>query len=870
MGTNESIHLMALAALLHDIGKVHQRAKGTETTHFYSGADFLDSLGLSFPALVARYHHNMDGWSNETKLITEDLWRGYIIQIADHLSAGQRDSEPERCENACAFISPLSTINEYEAHAQLALCSLSSFSWRPTEGLDSEEVIRKNYSELWNLLRANLRELVKKYGNSERSLCHSVFNALRILLLQVPSACWKSVPDISLFSHSHSTAAIAVCLWEWLSERHNPIGLEFFNVDNAHALPNLVERIKQSPACLLLAADMSGIQKFIYAVTNKGAAKLVKGRSFLISMLPRISSHYILRKFDLPETQILYAGGGNFYMLLPNTDAVRNELPIIFRTLNRALRERFSGMLKFVYSTYELSGVQLEESKFGNVWNQLHRKLGEKKKRKFEHIPDNEILDIFNNPLGNDAIIDQSKSENICEICKVRKAQFNEQKVCNECREISELGKKLRDCKWIVEKWGQQNKTDDWWNMKIGDDYVSLQLENMNDIDDDSYIYAVNRPLFTDINELINLPQNGLPGVLFYGGMHAPVGKDGKIRTFGELAGIEENEEVEQSSPAPVLGPHRYGVLRLDVDNLGKIFSEGVKLTIDRLATLSTFIELFFSYWLPESIDKWAKDMHSKLKEFEDTPPEKEFEDTPPGKEFKDAHNKYYILYSGGDDMFIIGSWDLLVPLAWHIREQFGEFTNWNPKVTLSGGLSFFPPKFPIRRAADMTQTAENNAKSFTRKVGEKTIKKDCINIFGVNVPWSDYERMHKIGEKIRWLIENNNGGKKKLPRSVLQRLYAISMMYAKHIRELDRQLDKFEQGIPLSVEKFKEGVANARWTWMLTYSLRKDYKELENLLKTILMENTEGGQVPPLEWLQASIAWADWITRKIKSGGKE
>ncbi len=92
--------------------------------------------------------------------------------------------------------------------------------------------------------------------------------------------------DISVFDIAKLTAAINVCL---------------VNDNNF----------------MFIKGDMSGIQDFIFNVSSKGASKSLKGHSVYISLLSDIIVKYIIRQLKLSNCNIIYNGGGNFYLLAP-------------------------------------------------------------------------------------------------------------------------------------------------------------------------------------------------------------------------------------------------------------------------------------------------------------------------------------------------------------------------------------------------------------------------------------------------------------------------------------------------------------------------------------------------------------------------
>src|SRR5690625_6051188 len=90
----------------------------------------------------------------------------------------------------------------------------------------------------------------------------TLLSLLRKYTWCIPSAT-NTMPDISLYDHLKTTAAIAVCLHD--SEQIEEYG----------KLPETFDGLKEEEKnrFALLVGDFSGIQKFIYQLTSKGAAK---------------------------------------------------------------------------------------------------------------------------------------------------------------------------------------------------------------------------------------------------------------------------------------------------------------------------------------------------------------------------------------------------------------------------------------------------------------------------------------------------------------------------------------------------------------------------------------------------------------------
>lgn len=172
----------------------------------------------------------------------------------------------------------------------------------------------------------------------------------------------------------------------------------------------------------------------------------------------------------------------------------------------------------------------------------------------------------------------------------------------------------------------------------------------------------------------------------------------------GEHRLCDFDEIAEKSTGAKFLG-----VLKADVDNLGKTFAdfprnaEGEK----RAEKLSNNLEELFT-----------EQLESLLK-----------------SSFADC----YIVYSGGDDLFILGPWDQLIRFA----DAFHSLLNSSVKdwqdseLFLSAGFRLAHPKSPVRHLASDVEVALEYAKGH-RAMPSKLDPKNRICIFERILAWSE------------------------------------------------------------------------------------------------------------------------------------
>ena len=99
------------------------------------------------------------------------------------------------------------------------------------------------------------------------------------------------------------------------------------------------------------------------------------------------------------------------------------------------------------------------------------------------------------------------------------------------------------------------------------------------------------------------------------------------------------------------------------------------------------------------------------------------------------------LVYSGGDDVFAIGTWNDIIEFSVDLRTAFKEFSS--DRVTLSAGIGFFDENYPIFQMAQKTGELEKLAKSYNENEIGKTAK-DAIALFGV-------EKNDKLNHVYKW-----------------------------------------------------------------------------------------------------------------------
>lgn len=522
--------------------------------------------------------------------------------------------------------------------------------------------------------------------------------------------------DVSLYDQARLTAAVAACL---------------ARLDG--------QTVRAAPL-LLAVGDLSGIQKYIFdiaAVGAGGAARRLRARSFSLGLLSDVASHALAHAFDVPLVNILMSSGGRFFVLLPNYKDAEARLTKFQTRVDEALFTRYNAEIGLNLAAEELMGAQLSASRagikgFGAFLGHLNRKLAVAKMQRSSLILQNES--------GWDTtrfVIPQNfEGFPVCVSCgKFRGDQADG--LCKECAAQSRLGSKLTQARFVAFYKGTAPARSDF---DFLGEYYAKVLRPDDALDSSGAPYLVVQLNDPDITALTDYP-----ATFRYLANHVPNTVDGTPRSFDEIAGRAETRVSDDE----LQGRKLLGYLKGDGDRLGTLFAEGLRRPGDgesrdsaaHILAFSRELDLLFSGWLE----------HTLTKKFRDT----------------------YTVFSGGDDLFVLGPWNRALNLAQEVNTQFRRFTCHNPAVTFSAGILFTKPRYPISRAARDADIELEKSKHAGR---------DRLTILGETLLWEDAPRITREINRL------GKFGDDALRSSFLYRLIEYSEMYqrAKDVKTAD------------------------------------------------------------------------------------
>jgi len=521
--------------------------------------------------------------------------------------------------------------NRKELFYNRRILSEPGYGYEPTAEPKSEEGFA-----------AKVRERIRGHMGEQSLTDHFVNSLLAILeecLSFTPVPRGDAAREVSFYDHLKIRAAAALCIERYIKGQ----GL-------AEDAP-LSER---EETFLLYSMDISGIQSFLYTVGSKGALKGLRARSFYLELLMEHVIDELLEALSLARTNLIYAGGGHCYLLLPNTERTKHVLEEQERCVNEWLRDRF-GTALYVAGGYAACSVEnLRDEPAGSyagLYRTISRMISGRKAHRYT------AADISS--LNRSAPSGANGRE--CVICR-RTGAVDSDGRCAVCGALYKMSDNIlyKDI-YIV----RREAAEDALPLPGGKYLVSAAPEEADgEIRKASFVrcYTKNR---------------------LYAGIHGAT----RLWVGDYTAGVTFEDFAENAE-----GISRIGILRADVDNLGNTFVNGFQgATLAKSAALSRQLSLFFKYHINGLLED-GRAAHFK----------------------KAGKRNVTIVYAGGDDIFLAGQWNDVLEAFIDLRTALREYSIGS--LSISGGLGLYRPHYPISAMALETAELEECSKGMDGK----------------------------------------------------------------------------------------------------------------------------------------------------------
>lgn len=859
--TSTPAWLAALAGLLHDIGKFALRAgeRGTREWDNLAQSDY----GYYHALLTADFVEKFvpDPWRLTVKHLAGNHHRPLsrdqrIIALADHLSAGERadPTEDTRAAHPGQLLSIFCAIGADGKQAPkpqfvpLQPLRLVQEALFPGPALSPDQ-IWKRYEDMW-------ADFIQEAGQLRQAHATNgdlpTYLETLLLLMQrmtwcLPSAYYRARPDISLYDHSRMTAALAAVLMDSALD------------DERLERPGQTLQDSEEEFALLVGGDISGVQNFIYTITARGATSALRGRSFYLQLLTEAVARYLLRRLDLPPTNLIYAGGGNFTLIARPSDQA--HLRDIQRDVSRILLAHHRGDLYLAIAALPLQGRDFYRGRIRHKWEALGSQLQRAKQQRFAELDsDLEALFRAQGHGGNEAqecqVCGREHRETKPDPKSITGEELEGVRKCPACLSYEGLGEKLRHAHYLIlEQVGLPARPElgeeplpGRWDEVLRALGLGVRLEeSSHEIPAAGQarrtVLALSDEALADLSPQ---PRTAVGRRLLVN--VTPILREEEIKKLREKK-VQDLPVAGSTKPFHVLeaqsqGIPRLGVLRMDVDNLGALFSEGLgeHATLSRLATLSFAVSLYFEGWVEYLAAR------------------RNAQDRAAGR-----GERLYSIYAGGDDLFFVGSWDAVVELAREVRTDLGRYAADHPGIHASAGIALVGGKYPLYQAAEDARRAEEQAKGLRWLDDGELRTKDAIAFLGQALPWKQFgledcaqQDLHTAHALMHLLVDMMEAGEaeKKPPRALLRRLIGLHREYLEQAGKRQRTgRDWNRAGQPQ--------VFWGRWMWLGFYSLSRMAKQSKLNSIYELRDQLKAEDFRSIAWIGLAARWAELRLRQ-------
>ena len=504
--------------------------------------------------------------------------------------------------------------------------------------------------------------------------------------------------EISFYDFTKAVAAFAVALADEKADKENPF--------------------------LLIQGDFFGIQDFIFSggsESNKGAAKILRGRSFQVSLFTELAALKLLNACGLPTTSQMMNAAGKFLIVAPNTEEVKNAIKQVQGELNQWFIKETYGLIGLGIAVQPAKSSEFEQANYEKLVKKLFENLEEQKLKRLD------LTEISQNVLNVDY------SNGVCEMNSFFPAEKGKHSIISN--DQINIGKYLAEPKkWRIIIIDEKSNIRNQPNTRILEKSIFKFDVIFTDIEEEtgkfgSYIGDIKA--FWDFS----LPKK-INSSIWHGyarryiNAYVPTFKCGDIFKEEKYKGLsEEDREWKKDTIKPFSviacedrklddkerkykGQVALMTLKGDVDNLGTIFQKGIKpANIAKMAALSRQMNQFFSLWLPAYCAENSPNM--------------------------------YTVFAGGDDFFLIGPWHSTQKVAYVMQHAFARYVAENPEIHFSVGMVMSKSNIPVPRLGDLAEDALEKSKGI-----------DAVTIFNRSVKWADWKQLCDLEEEIHRLAE--------------------------------------------------------------------------------------------------------------------
>lgn len=740
------INDLALAGLLHDIGKFGQRAEIELRSSIFSKQRY-NYLHAAYSAQIMTDLFELDGTLIDYSAMHHNLKETdgsdeyWIVASADRLASGferevfenyNQNSEFEKISKEDFKTQRLRNIFDETKEYRIAPLGVENIFPANSKSTENE------YIKAWKALENDLGKIDK--GNRHTDLVTLEYLLKKHTSFMPSSTSFKKgefapvKANIPLYDHLKTTAIFAGVLGSKLMPREH--------------LQNVLSYYKGQKSDMeqndfyLIAGDFFGIQNFIFDnVEAKHASKTLRAKSAYIQILTKILALALCEKLELSSLCIISDSAGKFEILAPKSDKVKEQIEAFQKEINRHFKSLFfaqTGVGVSFVACGLADFIGVEDRNYQALRKKLSLSVESAKFKKFDLTNEADFVLDIDEGLDN---------KSLCPLCKKRK---KEGEYCKSCQSFVTIGQKLSKDNFLA-------ITKDQTAIPIFGDFHIKFI-------DDAKVYKNSVAIYDLANK------NEFRGYAKWE-LGSYVAKDNdEIVTFDKLAKNSVPEGLKD-------GKREHGVealmaLKGDVDGMGDFIKKSsVTNSFAKFNFFSRMVDYYFSVYVP----------HLMATKYPNT----------------------YTVFAGGDDVLIIGAWDEMIGLAKEIRSEFMRFAE-GSSLTISKGMVMFKHSKPINFIAHLSEEALEKAKEMDDKdavslFGETVKWDDYLDDLGLKEELENIDDI-KTAFLYRLLDFVAMSKKVKYENDILSTIWKSKLNYS-----FSRNMDKNNQSLLTVVDKMIE-----------------------------------------------------------------
>ena len=753
--------MIAKAALLHDIGKLCFRAGLTDDAANYPQfgakwlAQFADETDENAQQLLrcVAFHRRQD--FTGAGLAKNDL--AYIIYLADTVAFGAERMERQNSkfnaslclESVFNYFSDNDTYKRYFLPKDMSAAREINYAVR-----DDITACADDYKKILKIIENKLKQksLMQMYP-------YELMQLFEDTLYYLPLTVREDLPrDISLFEHVKLTSALAVSIAQYFEAE----GItDYAAVCTVESL----EKMQDEPVFLMVSADITGIYGFLTTPASQAPLGGMHGRSLYLEYFSQILAEELAYLFNLSRCNVIFAGGGHLYVIAPNTAFVRERIAGFEAYVNEWLLKNLGTQLYVAFGYTECTSAEFVGRRLGSdIFARVDLQVENNKKNRYSA---GVLEDLFN----PESFINQSSDAVECCMCHrpITAGDVGRKDgLCQFCRSLQDLGRASFIDDRVLAVCSNHAAGSAAMPGYLRPIYLKL-------------VAAKDLEKFKAHNKVLRLysakggtdekcPFLRLSRCDYF----AKDTKTGKVLDMEQLAARSMGETYT--------GVKRLGVLMADIDAIGMVLKAGFYrkdlpnplqyLTFTRQAAMSGRLAFFFKVILNKIFRgdvQAASGKGQPLFRLFNRP--------------KQFWRNLHVIYSGGDNIFLLGAWDDVVEAAVDIYHAFAAYTN--NKLAFSAGIGMFTPDYPMEQMFIQAELLKKAAKNVpgTGKIALFGQGADYVTGPGGGLAhvydWEVFEKA-VCGEKLRFLTEKLSFGAAAVPgrlkadRTVLYKLHSV------------------------------------------------------------------------------------------------